>query len=339
MVSKPSDWAVTEPTNNPSDLSPLAREALAWVVRLRSGDATKADLEDVQRWRKKSAEHEMAFQDAVRLWRRLQATASNITEVRETQARSSSWHPGHWSTTRRAVLGGAVAASAAGYLLYRPPMELWPSLSELRADYRTGKGERRDIAVAEGVSVTLNTQTSVAVLPAEKGDPRIELIAGEAAVTTRRATSDPLTVQALDVRMIASRATFNARCVDGVVAVTCLDGMLDVESARNLVQLRAGQQVTFSKTLGLGSAVSTDTEQAAAWQKGLLIVQHRALSDVVNEVNRYRTGRIVITNPELGRRLVNGTFQIDRLENFPSQVQQLFGATVRALPGGVVLLS
>lgn len=315
------------------------REALAWVVRLRSGRATKADLEDVQSWRSQSAQHEEAFRDAAHLWRRLHAAAANITEARYTDARLRSWRPGQWSPTRRAFLGGAVAASAAAYMLYDPPMELWPSLSELRADYRTGKGERREVAVAEGVRVTLNTQTSLAVLPPEKNIPRLQLVAGEAAVTAERGVSDPLTVQALDVRMIASRAKFNARCVDGIVSVTCLDGMLDVEAGRSLVQLRAGQQVTFSEAQGLGAAVIADAEQAAAWQRGLLIVQNRTLTDVVNEVNRYRPGRIVIANAELGRRTVNGTFQIDRLDNFPSQVQQLFGANVRALPGGIVLLS
>jgi transmembrane sensor len=44
-------------------------------------------------------------------------------------------------------------------------------------------------------------------------------------------------------------------------------------------------------------------------------------------------------NADLKRRVVNGTFQIDKLGDFVAQVQQLFGAEVRSLPGGVVLLS
>ncbi len=85
--------------------------------------------------------------------------------------------------------------------------------------------------------------------------------------------------------------------------------------------------------------VPVDLELASAWQKGLLIVRNRPLSDVVNEVNRYRPGRIVIARPALSDRLVNGTFHIDHLDNFPNQVQQLFGAGVRVLPGGIVLLT
>jgi transmembrane sensor len=90
---------------------------------------------------------------------------------------------------------------------------------------------------------------------------------------------------------------------------------------------------------GIQASVPVDATQVASWRVGLLIFRDRPLADVVDEVNRYRAGKIVITNPELGRRLVNGTFQLDRLAHFVTQVAQLFGARVISLPGGVVLLS
>jgi transmembrane sensor len=58
----------------------------------------------------------------------------------------------------------------------------------------------------------------------------------------------------------------------------------------------------------------------------------------VDEVNRYRSGKIIVTNDDLKRRIINGTFQISKLDGFVPQVQQLFGAQVRSLLGGVVLL-
>ena len=69
------------------------------------------------------------------------------------------------------------------------------------------------------------------------------------------------------------------------------------------------------------------------------IARDRPLAGVVDEVNRYRPGKIIITSGELKQRVVNGTFQLDRLDDFVAQVQQLFGARVTSLPGGVVLLS
>jgi transmembrane sensor len=77
----------------------------------------------------------------------------------------------------------------------------------------------------------------------------------------------------------------------------------------------------------------------SAWQSGQLIFHDRPLASVVDEINRYRPGQIIIANTELKRHLVNGTFQLEKLDNFVGQVEQLFGARVTRLPGGVVIMS
>jgi ferric-dicitrate binding protein FerR (iron transport regulator) len=46
----------------------LIRDALAWVVRLKSGEATLADAERLADWRSRSPAHESAFRDAVKCW-------------------------------------------------------------------------------------------------------------------------------------------------------------------------------------------------------------------------------------------------------------------------------
>lgn len=328
-------------TPPPADLPPKVREALAWVVRLRSGEATQADVDAVRAWRATSADHEAAFVQAVQIWRRLQQAADAV-EGRGAEAGDRGPLASLTGTpTRRALLAGSLAAASAGvafWLLKQPPLDLWPSLDEMRADFRTAKGERRVVAIGDGVAMTLNTQTSLAV--SSQGDrPDVRLVAGEVEIKTARALDRWLTVRALGVRMTATEADFSARCVAGVVDVTCLAGTVDVEFDRVVVPLRLNQSVSYSDADGLGTPVAVDRDVATAWQRGLLIVRNQALADVVAEVNRYRTGRIVITNAGLARMLVSGTFQIDRLETFPGQVQQLFGAHVRALPGGVVLLS
>jgi ferric-dicitrate binding protein FerR (iron transport regulator) len=50
-------------------LDPLARDALAWILRLKSGEATLADAEQLMDWRAKSPAHESAFRDALKCWR------------------------------------------------------------------------------------------------------------------------------------------------------------------------------------------------------------------------------------------------------------------------------
>jgi ferric-dicitrate binding protein FerR (iron transport regulator) len=62
---------VTKRNTRADRLDPLTRDALARVARLKSGDATDADAENLVNWRNKSPEHERAFRSAVRCWRAL----------------------------------------------------------------------------------------------------------------------------------------------------------------------------------------------------------------------------------------------------------------------------
>jgi transmembrane sensor len=42
---------------------------------------------------------------------------------------------------------------------------------------------------------------------------------------------------------------------------------------------------------------------------------------------------------DLGKRMISGTFYLAHLDDFVAQARGLFGATVRTLPGGIVLPS
>jgi transmembrane sensor len=328
---------VTEPTKAP-ELDPLLDEALDWVVRLKTGTPIRADIEALQQWRDLSPAHEQAFKRAARLLRDAGIAARELADEQSAvNAAPASQRSPPQIMARRVVLGGTIAAAAAGYLVVRPPLDLWPSLEELSADYRTGKGEQRKVLIAADVSLELNTQTSVALRSA-RNETQIELISGEASVAAKRQSSRPLVMLAANGRITAVEANFNARCLDGMVSVACVDGVVDVMQGSDTVQLHKAEQVSYSLA-GIEASVPVDPEQVGAWQSGLLIFRDKPLASVVNEVNRYRSGKIIITNADLKRRLVNGTFQLDKLENFVAQVQQLFGVRATPLLGGVVLLS
>jgi ferric-dicitrate binding protein FerR (iron transport regulator) len=60
---------VTKRIDHLNRLDPLIRDALAWVVRLKSGEATFEDAEQLINWRAQSPAHERAFRDAVKCWK------------------------------------------------------------------------------------------------------------------------------------------------------------------------------------------------------------------------------------------------------------------------------
>ncbi|UGV25579.1 DUF4880 domain-containing protein [Rhodopseudomonas boonkerdii] len=315
------------------DDNDLLDRAIDWVALLRSGRATVGDAERLQRWRALSPAHEAAFRQAARIYRDLGVMGTELErrKVRPFVARRV--------VTRRALIGGALAASVAGYMVVKPPLELWPSLAEMSADYRTAKGEQLDVALTDNVSLKLNTQTSVAVRGSGI-NPRIELISGEAAISSRRLVSEPLVVIAADGQIASSAGEVNVRCIDGVVLAVCIQGSITVSHGGRSVELTSGQQIAYSASEPLGKPVPVaDPDMLAAWRDKLLVFKDEPLAAVVSEINRYRPGKIVVTSTELGRRLVNGTFHIDKLDDFVAQVRQLYAVKVRALPGGLVLLS
>ena len=246
--------------------------------------------------------------------------------------------------SRRAVLagGGVAIAAAAVYGVVRPPLGLWPSFSELAADFRTGTGEQRQVTFADNVAISLNTQTSLAIRPTDGAEDRIELVAGEASFATATRTARPLVVLAGDGRAFTQLGRFDMRLLAGgegaPVSVTCFEGEVKINQGRGETLLRAGQRMRYDRT-GLGQIAAVDPRAASEWQRGVVEFRGTPLNEAVDEINRYRPGRIVVMNAALAKKQLSGRFRIDQLNEALLGVERAFGAKVQHLPGGIVLLS
>jgi transmembrane sensor len=322
-----------------TDLNALQREAVAWVQRLISGQGTPDDADALKRWCAQSPAHMQAFAEASRVWRDIKPAAQLLRDgVQILPPRGSARQYGR--PARRAVLAGGLAAAAA-YLIVRPPLGLWPSLSELRADYRTVTGEQRQLMLGDDVAVVMNTQTSIMLEPPEAETYRVQLIAGEASFTTAPQARRALVVVAAQGMSIGSGARFNVRYLRSpsqAVSVTCFDGEVRIEQRAQSVRLGVGQQVRYDDS-GLSGVITVDPDIISAWQRGIVVFRATPLVEVVEEINRYRPGRIVLINPALAEKPVSGRFRIDRLDGILTQLEQASGAGITTLPGGIALLS
>lgn len=328
--------------DEPIGFAPLDREAYGWVMRFNTGDASQADLTALRRWSARSPAHQEAFDRVSRTWKTLgrvgQAMPAEACVPGSLGLQPGAAVPRRSGIGRRALLGGALAASAAGaaVMVARPPLGLWPSWSELAADYHTGTGEQRRITLPGSVSIELNTRTSIAVRSSGADAGRIELIAGEAMVSTPKVARS-FSVLAAGGAIVATDARFNVRWEGQSVCVSCLEGAVRVERLAASLSLPAGQQAVYSD-VGIGRAVAIDPAIVAAWQEGLVIFRSAPITEVVAEINRYRPGRVILTNTALGRRQFNARFRIADIDQVVGQIEQVFGAHATMLPGGIVLL-
>jgi transmembrane sensor len=314
----------------PPESATLRAEALAWLRRLNSGEATGADMLELEQWRSRTPAHAREFAEVALLW----------TVLGEAAERAQAIYPARTGIlARRAFLAGgaAVAASVAGTLMIRPPFDLWPSFSEFAADYRTRTGERRQIELAESVSVEMNTRTSIDMRPAANGIEQIELLAGETAIAKRDDSFRELVVFAGGGEAAATQASFNVRKDGQSVSVTCIDGNVRVRCPAGTAAIHDGQQIIYDDQR-LGDITTVDPEVVTAWQRGLLIFRRASLAQVIDEVNRYRSGRIVLLDAKLGQRQVVATFRLDRIDDAIDFMSKAMNIAVRPLPGHIVLV-
>ncbi|CAB3960109.1 hypothetical protein LMG7053_06159 [Achromobacter ruhlandii] len=225
-------------------------------------------------------------------------------------------------------------AACGAWLAFKPPLGLWPAVDELTADVRSGTGEQRRVALAGDASVQLNTQTRIN-LSRSGSAQQIDLLAGEVELLT---AGQPVSLTAGAGRVSTASGCVNVRYTDGQVRVTCLEGSARVSLRQDAMELTAAQQVV----LGAGGASGprrVDPEQVTAWRRGVLQFNNVPLAQVVDEINRYRPGRIVLVSDRLAGSLVQARFSLDQLADAALLIRDAYGAQVTSLPGGIVLLS
>lgn len=328
----------------------IEQEAQAWVVRLDSGQATSQDAQAFKRWCARSTSHASAFVQARAVWCDLQTAARRLPQSAPAMAAPRrSWWQALWPQSarqpvparsgRRAFLGGAVAASVA-YLAWRPPLALWPSAAELAADfsadYRTATGEQRQIVLADGSQLQMNTQTRINLRSASAGSEALELLAGEAEIRTGGKGAGTVSVRAADGD-ISGAGSFNIRHTDQEVCVSCLRGQVAIERGNRRVTLQAGEQLSYGPQ-GFGHRQMVDAGAVSSWRQGMLVFRQVPLVQVVAEVNRYRPGKLILNSDALGRNKVQASFALDRLDDVVALIRDVYGARVTRLPGGIVLL-
>ena len=301
-------------TARQSAASPLHDEARDWLVLLTSGRATVADAKALQAWRAQSPAHAQAFEQARALWQDLAPALEHVSQPR--------------SFGRRAFLGGAIAATAAVVMVR---VGVPGGFAGLTADYRTEVGEQRQVLLSEGVSLELNTQTRIS-----RVGQGIELLEGEVEVLAH--VAQPLKVQAGEGWVSAAQARFNVRNTDHNVCVTCIEGSLSVDVAGNRVSLGRGRQLTYGID-GVSEVTTVDTQAVVAWRDQVLVFNNATLATVVDEINRYRPGMLLLLNKELGQRRVQARFSLQQLAGVALLIRDAYGAKCTELPGGVVLLS
>ncbi|MGE7473398.1 FecR family protein [Bosea sp. NPDC003192] len=272
----------------------VREEAAAWYFRRDAGPLVPRDERAFQRWLA-HAPHREAYDEVARTW-------SSLAAVPRPALPTARQRP-IW---RRNAIAAGLAAMLA--IAVAPQVQHW--WVRQRSDYATAVGETRDLVLADGSRISLNTDTAVAIRYGA-GERRIRLLSGEALFTVAKDTARPFIVEARSGAATALGTAFAVRQDDDEAVVTVLESRVAVapaEAPERSSALSPGQSARLSRSQ-INAIEIVDADAETAWRRGKLIFVDQPLGAVVEQLNRYHHGRIQIVDPAIRNHRVSGVFE------------------------------
>ena len=223
--------------------------------------------------------------------------------------------------------------------------------------FSTAVGQQRDVTLADGSVVSLNTN-SIVETDLSRRLRQIYLRKGEAHFQVAHDRSRPFLVHAGDavVRAVgtavrgspAGRSARGHRGERGRVEVQATPPAPDPRparprAARPAAALRArSAPASGSPTASADYAVRRVTpaqlSSELAWREGAIIFDGEPLSEAIAEIERYTDTRIVVSDSETAALRVGGRFRTDDVQDFFAACESALPVSIRHAPDGVIYI-
>ena len=352
--------------NDMEATSSILEQAAHWWELFHSDGASNTDHREFGEWVTRSPERVAAYLQTAQLDKAIKSprliwpsTAAEVL-IREAKASPETVLP--FSTTRIAApaargetghVRNRFAWAAAAVLVIGVGAALF--ILETPQEFRTVLGEQRSVLLADGSRVTLNTDSRIDV-NLQKGRREVRLVQGEALFEVAHDPLRPFVVRAGHALLQDVGTLFNVDMHANGTAVTVVDGRVAVESESprengaaqaahgapgtlEALVLGANDRVVITPA-GLGAPQhGVNVVPIVAWTQRQLIFEHRPLSEVAEEFNRYNKDRIDIDSAELKRQEVTGVFEANDPASFVAFLSSIPGVEIRTGTNGAHIVA
>lgn len=279
----------------------LRDDAVAWLVRVQSDQATAEDWSALTAWLEASEDHLAAFEEVEQLAAELSAQAADITPgltltaptVIPFRRRAS---PPAWSAL--------IAAAAAVVALVAGP-SLWRSYQGAPTVYETGPGQTRQIALADGTRINLDAASKLTVRLGWR-TRRVEMADAQATFDVAKDPARPFLIGVGDQQVRVVGTEFNIRHFDNAVKVTVRRGIVEVRQpslgSEPVARLVAGQALSHIEGTARSTQTSANPNGAFAWTQGRLVCDDETLGQIIADLNRHYTTPITVSDTAAKRR-------------------------------------
>lgn len=218
---------------------------------------------------------------------------------------------GHGVTSRRRLLLGAAATGAmvagAAALMMRAPWE------DRKAAFETAVGEVRAVTLIDTSRLWLDARTRVGIrMTRARRD--MMLHAGRAFVSVALEPRRPFVVRGALFAARALSAAFEATAFRDRSGVAVTEGVVRFEAAGAApIDIVAGEAVWIDAS-GAVQREPAPSASVAAWREQRIVLSGRRLDAALDELSRYFTRPLSVTDAQLAARRVSLSFSIADLD-------------------------
>ena len=309
-------------------LPPNEMKAHDWFAQARSGEMDPASEKSWLQWIEDDA-HQRSHENCELAWElaadlRNSPTLAALLAGADSLAVRPRWRVPLWQV---GLAASVIAVGAFAWLFFGRAGAL---------EYSTAVGEQRTVMLADGSSVALNTDSLIRV--ELSGHLRhIELLRGEALFSVSHDPSRPFEVHALQGVTTAVGTQFDVELTRGGAAVSVLEGTVTVGGGATgasapTVAVSAGSGVGYTRNGAVSDLRPAEVNRIEGWRTQRMVFNDIPLDAALAEHNRYTRTPIVLSDPALGSRHINGVFHIGDDAAFLSALDQ--GLHLKATKGG-----
>lgn len=303
------------------------QQAAHWYAQLHAADADASTQAAWRAWHEQGDMQRQAWQYVERIGQRfapLREDGDGTLQTLEAARRN-----GHSRRQALRMLSVLVGGSLLSWATWRAT-PLSGVLMAWRADYRSGIGEIRQIALDDGTQLWLN---GASALDADyRSDRRqLQLHKGEVLIETA-SDSRPFFVATAQGQLQALGTRFSVQQLDGQTRLNVFDGAVRVRTADGSASrvVPAGQQLLFSASRI--EAPEPASLQRQSWSKGILLADDMSLGAFIDELQAHHPGHLGLA-PELAELRVMGTYPLHDSEQVLAMLESVLPIRVqRPLP-------
>lgn len=287
-----------------TDEKKLRAQAIDWLLRLQDDPDDAVLQERFAQWLREDPARGAVYERA----RRAMGDASHLLTSDPDFTRNATHKP---LMRRRNILAGLllVVGGTLVFTLADGPMRL-------RADAMTGVGQPQSLTLADGSVIEMNAESAIGI-HLSPNERRIVLLRGEAYFQVAADPTRPFVVEAGKGTTTALGTAFDINLTQQGTRVVVTEHavMVASEDGDRAHRLYEGEQISYDADGRLHAAETADIGMATAWRQGRIIFDNSPLSSVVEQIDRYIPGRIVVAQSDIADRRISGSLDLTRPDN------------------------